>query len=61
MLKRFLFHWTFLYFISEKVSVTSGVPQCCIVGPLLSVIFINDTAEDLEVPYLLYGNDTGIF
>lgn len=46
---------------SDKYSVTSGVPQGSILGPLLFNIFINDIGRDLDVSFLLYADDIKIF
>ena len=48
-------------FSSQKFSVSSGLPQRFIFGPLLFVIVINDIVEDLDVHFLLYANDINIF
>ena len=48
-------------FTSQEFSVSSGVPQGSILGPLLFVIFINDIVEDLDVHFLLYADDIKIF
>ena len=43
---------------SDKASVTCGVPQGSILGPLLFLICINDMPQAVDSEFLLYADDT---
>ena len=47
---------------SEKLTISSGVPQGSILGPTLFTLFINDLCNiNDNVNFLLYADDTTIF
>ncbi|KAG7309384.1 hypothetical protein JYU34_005343 [Plutella xylostella] len=48
-------------YTSKPLFVSSGVPQGSHLGPLLFILFINDLAECLENPCLLYADDLKVF
>ena len=46
--------------VSETKSITSGVPQGSVLGPLLFLIYINDIADSLSSICNLYADDTSL-
>ena len=42
-------------------SITAGVPQGCVLGPLFFLIFINDLADNICSEAKLFIDDTSLF
>jgi hypothetical protein len=45
---------------SEVRSLTCGVPQGSVLGPLLFIVYINDLVEDIECDSFLFADDASI-
>lgn len=46
---------------SKSVDVTSGVPKGTVLGPLMFLLFINDTQHDLECTLRLFADDALLY
>ena len=40
-----------------KISVTSGVPQGSVLGPILFILFVNSISEEVDGDILLFADD----
>ena len=47
--------------ISNWKSVLSGVPQGSVLGPILSLIYINDLEDEISSKVLKFADDTKVF
>ena len=46
---------------SDWGSVTSGVPQGSVLGPILFILFVNSISEEVEGDILLFADDTKLY
>ena len=46
---------------SQTMTVSSGVPQGSVMGPLLFVLYVNDLPEQVECNISVFADDTKIY
>ena len=46
---------------SDWGSVTSGVPQGSVLGPILFILFVNSISEEVDGDILLFADDTKLY
>ena len=46
---------------SDRLRVTSGVPQGSVLGPVLFLVYINDLVNEMECSALLFADDAKIY
>nr|VZI16051.1 unnamed protein product [Spirometra erinaceieuropaei] len=47
--------------MSEWVNVTSGVPQGSVLGPLLFILYINDSLQELDCGKIMFADDVKLW
>nr|VZI32040.1 unnamed protein product [Spirometra erinaceieuropaei] len=47
--------------MSEWVNVTSGVPQGSVLGPLLFILYVNDSLQELDCGKIMFADDVKLW